>query len=288
MTNTANQPPRSFPARLLASKLRSDISDDQSEIRELVIEIDEPGFNCSAGQSIGVLAPVPQDSEAEFYLRWYSIADIPDRDDQGRPNVAICVRRIITQDPISGEEVRGHCSNYLCDLKPGATLSVCGPKGIAFPIPADTSANLILIGAGTGIAPFRSFIKTLYRKHPDWSGIVRLFYGTRTGLDVLYANDPSDDLKQYFDQETFDAFKALSPAPNWADPIAWDLAYSERGNELLELMDDPKTYVYVAGREETRNHLDSLFGKLLGSANLWNLKKQELAAAGRWAELVYK
>lgn len=288
MTNDSTQPPRSFPARLLANKPRSDLSDAQSEIRELVIEVDEPSFNCSAGQSIGVLAPVPAGSDEPFYLRWYSIADIPDRDDQRRQSVTICVRRIVTKDPTTGEEVRGHCSNYLCDLESGAELTVCGPKGIAFPIPSDQTANLILIGAGTGIAPFRSFIKTLHRQHPNWSGVVRLFYGTQTGLDVLYANDPSDDLKQYFDQETFAAFKALSPAPNWADPIAWDLAFSERGNELLALMDDSKTYVYVAGRQETRDHLDSLFGKLLGSANLWSLKKQALVAAGRWAELIYK
>jgi ferredoxin--NADP+ reductase len=287
-TTTTRTPPETIPATLIANKSRIKFPEPDNEIRELVIEIDQPGFQCAAGQSIGVLAPVPPDYYDVFHLRWYSIADIPAKDVHGRPNVTICVRRIVTQDPVTGQGLRGRCSNYLCDLQPGAKMQVTGPKGIAFPIPPDKRANLILIGTGTGIAPFRSFIKTLHRQHPDWEGVVRLFYGTRTGLDLLYQNDANADLQQYFDQETFDAFKALSPPPNWADPIAWDLAFSERGSELLDMMDQPNTYVYVAGREAIRDRLDKLFGQLVGSSNLWNLKKQELISAKRWAELIYK
>ncbi len=287
MSKASESKPETFPAKVLANKPRIKLADRAGEVRELIIEMERPDFHCEAGQSIGILTPLPADADEPFHLRWYSIADIPARDDRGNPNVTIMVRRIVTQDQMTGETIRGLSSNYLCDLAAGDRLEVTGPIGLAFPIPEDTTATLILIGAGTGIAPFRSFIKTLRRKHPDWSGLVRLFYGTRTGLDVLYMNDPNEDLQQYFDQETFDAFRALSPPPNWADPIAWDMAFSERGNELLELMDKPNTYIYVAGREPIRDHLDSLFGKLLGSANQWNLRKQALVAEKRWAELVY-
>ncbi len=285
---TSNKtPPQTFPAKLLANKIRIEPTDDSNEIRELVIEIDHADFQCAAGQSIGVLAPLPQDSDEPFHLRWYSIADIPGKDHHGRPNVTICVRRVVTKHPITGETVRGLASNYLCDLKPGSSLNVAGPKGIAFPIPTDPTATLILIGAGTGIAPFRVFIKTLHRKYPEWKGAIRLFYGSRTGLDTLYRNDPSEDLQQYFDEETFKAFSALSPEPNWADPIAWDLAFSERGNEILSLIEKPNTYIYVAGREEVRKNLDTLFSKLLGSENRWNLMRQDLEKQNRWGELVY-
>ena len=281
------QPPKTVPAKVVVNKSRIKPSDESNEVRELVIEIDDPSFKCEAGQSIGVLAPVPSDSDEPFHLRWYSIADIPTKDHHGRPNLTLSVRRVIVDNRDTGRTEKGLASNYLCDLQPGDALEVAGPHGIPFPIPGDKTATLVLIGAGTGIAPFRSFIKTLYRQHPDWQGPVYLFYGTRNGLDVLYTNDPDADLTQYFDQETFEAFKVLSPKVNWADPISWDLAFSERGNELLEMMQKPNTYVYVAGREEIGRHLDSLFAKLLGSANQWQLQKQELKAAERWAEILY-
>ena len=56
----------------------------------------------------------------------------------------------------------------------------------------------------------------------------RLLYGARSGLELLYMNDKRDDFSLYYDEESFEAFQALSPRPNWADPIAWDHAIEER------------------------------------------------------------
>lgn len=279
-------PPPTFPATITVNRQRMTGGGPAEELRELVIEMEQPGFRAEAGQSIGVVLPPDPSSQESFHLRWYSIADAPATDDRKRTNVTIYVRRIVATGP-DGSQTRGWASNYLCDATPGMKLNVTAPHGIPFPLPKDKNATLILIGAGTGIAPFRMFVKTLYRKQPDRKGPVRLFYGTRNGLDVMYANDPEKDVMQYFDDETFKAFQALSPPPNWADPIAWDLAFSERGDELLKLLEQPGTSVYVAGREEIGRRLDQFFSALTGSANRWNMKKSEMKAAGRWTELLY-
>jgi ferredoxin--NADP+ reductase len=281
------QAPEKIPAVVMVNKCRIPDQAGDGEVRELVIEIDQPGFTCEAGQSIGVYAPAPDGAADDTHLRWYSIADGPALDQRGRPNVTLCVRRIVQKDRDSGRAIRGRASNYLCDLQPGDRLQVAGPYGVPFPIPANPDAALILIGAGTGIAPFRSFIKTIYRQRPRRTGVVRLFYGTQNGLDVLYANDPDEDLRQYFDQETFEAFQALSPAPHWADPIAWDHAFSERGSELVELMEQPDSCFYVAGLQSISAHLDRFFGELLGAPERWTQQKRELVDAGRWIELLY-
>ncbi|MCB1007261.1 MAG: ferredoxin-NADP reductase, partial [Acidobacteria bacterium] len=102
-----------------------------------------------------------------------------------------------------------------------------------------------------------------------------------------YMNDEQDDFVQYYDRETFEAFKALSPRPSWADPIAWDQAIEARGEELWSMLGDPRTYVYVAGIADSLADLDNVFSKLAGSPEKWKRRKAELRAGGRWVELVY-
>ena len=260
----------------------------EEEVRELILDVDRADLPYRVGQSIGVNAPGSTEfGQGQSHFRLYSVADLPGHGDSGKPQIKICVRRCSYIDSYSGEEYKGVASNYLCDLKPGDTLSISGPFGLAFQVPDQLDANLILIGSGTGIAPFRAFVKHLYREQTDWKGRVKLFYGAKSGLEMLYMNDKKNDFAQYYDEETFEAFQALSPRPNWADPIAWDQAIAERGEELWKLLGDPKTYVYLAGLEKMRDQLDAVFASLAGSDEAWARRKAELAAGRRWIELLY-
>jgi ferredoxin--NADP+ reductase len=261
--------------------------DSETEVRELVLEVDRPDFSFRVGQSVGVLAPGAREFGAESHLRLYSVADLPECGPNGKPRVTLCVRRCSYVDAFSGEHYPGIASNYLCDLRPGDTLAVAGPYGLPFRVPEERDATLILIGSGTGIAPFRAFVKHLYQHEPDWKGRVLLFHGARSGLELIYMNDERDDFAQYYDRETFEAFRALSPRPNWADPIAWDQAIAERGAELWRLLGDPHTHVFVAGLEPMRDQLDRVLSDLAGSPERWSRRKAELMAGGRWVELLY-
>jgi len=259
----------------------------EAEVRELVLDIERPEFDYRVGQSVGVIAPGGPDFGAKHHFRLYSVADFPERAESGRPRIKICVRRCHYIDAYNGEKYPGIASNYLCDLRPGDTITITGPYGLPFEVPAEREAKLILIGTGTGIAPFRAFVKHLYRSVPDFKGRVWLLYGAKSGLDLLYMNDRNSDLTQYYDQKTFEAFRALSPRPNWADPIAWDQAIAERAEELWKMLGEPKTYVYVAGLEKMRHELDSVSARLAGSPAKWERRKAELMAGRRWVELLY-
>ena len=166
--------------RFTATVIISDrISPETSldEVREIILDFEDPDFAVEVGQNIGVLAPGKGDFGQAHHFRLYSVAGLPERRDDGHLRLPICVRRCNYIDDYNGERYRGVASNFLCDLKPGATLTVTGPYGLAFEVPDNPHASLILIGAGTGIAPFRAFVTHLYRNEPNYKGSVRLFHG---------------------------------------------------------------------------------------------------------------
>ncbi|HSN84120.1 MAG TPA: FAD-binding oxidoreductase [Polyangiales bacterium] len=275
-----------FQATVVASERITPEASD-IEVRELTLEIQKPGFELDLGQNVGVLAPGAKAFGKEHHFRLYSVADLPERGPGGLARIKIVVRRTSYVDKYSGEEYPGVASNYLCDLAPGDSITMSGPYGLAFEVPEEMDADLILIGTGTGIAPFRAFVKHLYKNVPEWKGTITLFYGARSGLELLYMNDERDDFAQYYDTETFQAFKALSPRPAWSAPIDWEGALAQRGQELWKLLEQPNTYVYVAGLEKMRDELDEAFTEIAGSEDKWARRKAELVAGGRWVELLY-
>ncbi|MGB5170604.1 MAG: hypothetical protein WBN69_04155 [Eudoraea sp.] len=259
---------------------------DTEEVREIVLEVKDPEFECEVDQSFGVLTEATGDFGNTLHHRLYSVADLP-KHVNGNPQLTMLVKRCSYVDDFSGEKYRGIASNYLCDRKKGDEITVTGPFKLPFKVPQDKTANLILIGMGTGIAPFRAFIKHIYKNVKDWKGKIRLFYGARSGLELLYLNDKDGDLTNYYDEETFEAFHALSPRPHWADPIALEKALEGQTNELTELLSMSNTYVYVAGYETIHNMLNKAFSNILGSEEKWRLRKAELIAGGKWAEIIY-
>jgi ferredoxin--NADP+ reductase len=261
--------------------------DYATEVRELVLDVDGKDFWPTAGQSIGILVEGDPEFGKPEHFRLYSVADTAEKPNPQSTRIKICVRRCDYIDDFSGEIYHGRASHYLCDRVVGDALRVTGPYGEMFQVPDAPDARLILIGAGTGIAPFRAFIRHLYHDSRDFRGHVMLFHGGQTGIDLLYANDVCNDLGLYYDRETFEAIEALSHRPHWSDQIDWGDAIGSRANELTRALLDPHTYVYVAGLEPIREQLDQALGDIFGSAEKWQLRKAELVAGRRWCELLY-
>lgn len=259
---------------------------DTEEIREIVLEVKQPGFEFQVDQSFGVLVRTENEFGKTVHHRLYSVADIPS-ESNGKQLLTMLVKRCSYVDDFSGEQYPGVASNYLCDRKVGDEITITGPHALPFVVPEDKHANLILIGMGTGIAPFRAFVKHIYKQVKDWKGQIRLFYGARSGMELLYLNDKDGDLTNYYDEETFAAFHALSPRPHWSDPIALDTAMEARAEEIRELLAQTNTYVYVAGYEKIRPMLDKAFANILGSKEKWETRKAELVAGKKWAEVIY-
>jgi len=278
---------KQYQATLLESH-RITAEQSKDEVYELTFEIQQPNFQFDVGQSIGVLIPGPHEFGHDYHFRLYTIADTPLSNNTDEQQIKLCVKRCHYIDEYSGEQYAGIASNYLCDLKSGQQILLTGPYGLPFEMPEDRNADILMIGMGTGIAPFRAFVKHIYKTLGGWQGKVRLFYGAHTGLEMLYMNDVRNDFSNYYDEETFKAFQAISPRPHWAE--SGDLAQSlqEQRKEILQMINKSDTHVYIAGHEEIRNMLDQAFTQIVGSKEKWNRKKAELEAGKRWVELIYE
>lgn len=262
--------------------------DYETDVRHLVLDIDECDFDYHEGQSIGVLAPGPFEFGNTHHLRLYSIAS-PRSGEAGKHNhLSICVRRCFYIDDVSGERYPGKASNFLCDTRPGDSVQIAGPYGVAFTIPEDDTANILMVGAGTGIAPFRAFIRHLYEVRGGWKGKVRLFYGAKTGLELVYLNDVRKDLGLYYDHKSFQAFAAVSPRPHFDVPPSLYEALVDHKPEIWEMVQDPKTYVYVAGLIGAEKKFEQAMFEAAGSEDGWVDARATLIASGRYAELLYE
>lgn len=261
--------------------------EDTDEVRHIVLSIPDATFNFLEGQSIGVLAPPGGDFGNEYHLRLYSIASSRTGENGNLAEISICVRRCFYIDEVSGERHPGVASNYLCDRKPGEEIKITGPYGRQFQAPKDATCNLLMIGVGTGIAPFRAFMKHIYEERKEWKGKVRLFYGARTGMDLLYMNDLKNDLALYYDEHTFKAFEALSRRPHFDEEPDIERRMMDNALEVWGLMQDPKTYVYVSGISSLERSLDRVMIALAGSEDEWTKLKKQLIAERRWSTLFY-
>lgn len=270
-------------ATVKSSKRITDTKAD--EVRELVLTIHEPAFRAVAGQNIGVLIEEPHPFGNPFHHRYYSIGAT--RANGSGMDIELLVRRCSYIDEVSGEEYPGIASNYLCDAAPGKQITLTGPYKAAFKVPTDKNSNLLMIGTGTGIAPFRTLIKSVYAQDNGWQGQVRLFYGAKSGLDALYMNDQNNDLTNYYDEATFKAYQAINPyrSADVGDTLGKSLA--ENGAKTWVLMQMPNTYVYLAGLKKQVAVFDKVMSELAGSATNWQTLKGRLVADGRWAELLY-
>jgi cytochrome P450/NADPH-cytochrome P450 reductase len=126
--------------------------------------------------------------------RYYSISSSP-AGDASRCSVTIGV---VEAPASSGRGVyKGVCSNYLAGRRAGDTIHATVRETKAgFRLPDDPSVPIIMIGPGTGLAPFRGFLQERAdRKAKGASlGQAMLFFGCRSPeQDYLY----SDELKAF-------------------------------------------------------------------------------------------
>jgi len=118
----------------------------------------------------------------EVVSRAYSMANYPDERGMIMLNV-----RIASPPPRGPEGVPpGKMSSYIFGLEPGDKVTIAGPFGEFFA--KDTSAEMLFIGGGAGMAPMRSHIFDLFRRLKT-TRTVSFWYGARSLREAFYIED---------------------------------------------------------------------------------------------------
>ena len=118
--------------------------------------------------------------------RYYTISSSPIPSKGAR--VAMTVK--VLREPRQGAETRlkeGVCSTQLGALALGQRVVVF-VRASAFRLPRDPATPVLMVGPGTGIAPFRAFVQELSEARR--TGETRLYFGCRhAAVDFLYADE---------------------------------------------------------------------------------------------------
>jgi len=261
--------------------------DSHEEVRQIDLQIDDPAFRYLEGQSIGVVVPGPHPFGNKYHMRRYTIVNNGGVEPDGIAECSILVKRCFYIDEVNGEKYPGIASNYLCDISPGDKLTLTGPYKSPFKMPPNPTDNILMVGTGTGIAPFRSFIQRVYKEKGKWQGDVRLFYGAKSGMELLYMNDVNDDLANYYDEPTFQAFSGLASRPLMKDTDGLERTIEDNGQKIWSLIQQPNTYLYLAGLKNMSEVFNKKLSELAGSEEAWDTLKQKLIEEERYSELLY-
>lgn len=147
-----------------------------------------------------------------------------------------------------GRERYGVCSVHCAErVQPGATLPVYIQNNPNFKLPADSSVPVIMIGPGTGVAPFRSFLEE--REEQGAEGPTWLFYGDRHFVtDFLYQTDWQRMLKDGVLSRLDVAFSR-----DTEEKVYVQHRILEQSKELYRWLQEG-AHVYVCGDEKHMAH----------------------------------
>ncbi|WP_128430986.1 bifunctional nitrate reductase/sulfite reductase flavoprotein subunit alpha [Streptomyces cyaneus] len=174
--------------RFVAERVR-----DDRELRRLLRPDNKDGLaQWSWGrQAVDVLAEHPVRAGAEEWAgvlrklqpRLYSISSSPLVD----PNSVSLTVSVVRYENLHGRPRGGVCSPFLADAEPDTEVPVFVQRSPHFRPPADASTPMVMVGPGTGVAPFVGFLQerhALGHKAPNW-----LFFGEQHRASDFYYED---------------------------------------------------------------------------------------------------
>jgi ferredoxin-NADP reductase len=249
--------------------------DDVAVVTKLMLNLLPQGRIFDPGTDVGIAGI----DDAPGALRRYTIESVGRVPFEDSIDITLYIRDAGRSDPRS-------VSRHLMSCEQGDTVTLFGPFSNPFYPPMGSRSNLIMIGAGTGMVPFRWLARKIQDRRLDWMGKVLMLEGRETGLEHLYLNRRLADADQYFDDATRRAFEALKTRYS---AIASDAPTNPAAHceALWRLMGQGSVYVYLAGYRDVAEAFDAAMESHLRLPGRWLEAKDALERDGHWLEYLY-
>ncbi|GLB38298.1 putative this enzyme is required for electron transfer from NADP to cytochrome P450 in microsomes [Lyophyllum shimeji] len=245
--------------------------------------------------------------------RYYSISSSPKLYPNSIHVTCVVLKYLsIESEHVAQKAVYGVGSNFLLNLRYAAsgetapliggdteeaipTYQIVGPRGAykqddvykapihvrrsTFRLPTNPKSPVIMIGPGTGVAPFRGFVqervalarRSIEKNGPDaladW-GRISLFYGCRKSTeDFLYKDEwpkYAEELKGKFTMHC--AFSREKYKPDGSKIYVQDLLWEDR-EHVADAILNGKGYVYICGEAKNMaKQVEEILARILGEA----------------------
>ncbi|RRT84825.1 hypothetical protein B296_00007286 [Ensete ventricosum] len=236
----------------------------------------------------------PKKPGSPHNVRLYSIASTRYGDSFDGKTASLCVRRAVYYEPETGKEdpsKNGICSNFLCNSKPGDKIQLTGPSGKIMLLPEDDpNGTHIMIATGTGVAPFRGYLRRMFMEAVPtykFGGLAWLFLGVANTDSLLYDDEFSSYLKDYPDNFRYD--KALSREQknkNGGKMYVQD-KIEEYSDEIFKLLDGG-AHIYFCGLKGMMPGIQDTLKRVAEQrGESWDAKLSQLKKNKQWHVEVY-
>ncbi len=218
--------------KIYTLKLKA-IKDETADAYTLVFDKpNEPEFQHKAGQYLTLKVNV----KGENLRRSFSLSSSPITD----KDLEVTIKRI----------QGGKVSNHLRDtLKAGDTIEVLPPLGnFSLSANPNNKFHYVLIGAGSGITPLMSMIKTILKEEP--MSKITLWYGNTNQRSIIF-RDTLNTLQNQFNNRLNIIHFLSKPEENWCGLCGrLDKETLTTLVHTLFMNDEYKKLYYICGPEE--------------------------------------
>eukprot|EP00898_Chlorokybus_atmophyticus_P008863 jgi/Chlat1/8979/Chrsp94S08273 len=274
---------------------------------ETIVGPDAPGETCHIvidhggqvpyweGQSYGVIPPGenPKKPGKPNNVRLYSIASTRYGDEFDGKTASLCVRRAEYWDPETGLKdptKKGICSNFLCDSKPGDEITLTGPTGKVMLLPEDPKSTHIMVATGTGIAPYRAYLRRMFMEDvPNYkfNGLAWMFLGVANQDALLYDEDWQMMKKKFPDNFRLDYALSREQKNKSGGKMYIQDKLEEYGEEVFSLLKDG-AHIYFCGLKGMMPGIQKTLEQVATEQGLeWPHFLEGLKKAGQWHVEVY-